>query len=73
MTLEEQVLEKLRQLPPDRQREVLAFVSHLRERLSNKPTSSLLGLWSGLGIDVSGTDIERARREMWRGFPRDVS
>jgi hypothetical protein len=73
MTLEEQVLQKLRELPPERQEEVLVFVNHLREKSGNGPRRSLLGLWSDLDVKVSEEDIAEARREMWGTFPRDVS
>ena len=73
MTLEKQVLEKLRELSPQKQLEVLAFVSHLEENAGEIPRRSLLGLWKDLGADVSEGDIEQARREMWQGFPRDAS
>lgn len=47
MTVEQQVLEKLRELPPQKQEEVLAFVSRLQEKSGNghspKPIRSLVG------------------------------
>ena len=73
MTVEQQVLEKLRELPPEKQVEVLAFVSQLQERSGNGRRLSLLGLWSNLDVKVSAEDIAEARREMWGSFPRDVS
>jgi hypothetical protein len=73
MTIEEQVLQKLRELPPERQEEVLAFVGYLKEKSKNGPRRSLLGLWSKLNVKVSEQDIAEARREMWGSFPRDVS
>lgn len=73
MTLEEQVLEKLRGLPLHSQKEVLAFVSRLQENSAQLPKRSLRGLWNGLKIDLSDRDIEEARRAMWRGFPRDLT
>jgi hypothetical protein len=73
MTVEQQVLEKLRELPPQKQKEVLAFVNRLQEKSGNGPRRSLLGLWSDLGVKVSEEDIAEARREMWGSFPRGVS
>jgi Protein of unknown function (DUF2281) len=74
MTIEEQVLEKLRELPPERQEKVLQFVDSLREKnLSPKPLRSLRGLWKASNIDITEEDIAEARREMWGNFPRDVS
>jgi mRNA-degrading endonuclease RelE of RelBE toxin-antitoxin system len=72
MTFEEQVLQKLRDLPPQRQKEVLAFVTRLQER-SERRYRSLRGLWADLDLRVSENDISSARREMWGNFPRDVS
>jgi hypothetical protein len=73
MTLEEQVLEKLRDLPPEKQKEVLEFVASLRaEEGSKKPRRSLLGLWADLNIHITEEDIAEARREMWGNFPHDI-
>jgi hypothetical protein len=73
VTIEEQVLEKLRGLPPETQKEVLDFVSRLKERRRTAPRRSLLGLWTGLNIEITEEDIAEARREMWGKFPRDIS
>ena len=73
MTVEEQVLEILRGLPPQRQQEVLAFVASLQGRSGHKPRRSLLGLWADLDVNVSDKDIAKSRREMWGSFPRDIS
>jgi EAL domain-containing protein (putative c-di-GMP-specific phosphodiesterase class I) len=73
MTLEQQVLEKLRDLPPDKQKEVLEFVDFLNEKNGpKKPIRSLRGLWAGLNIQITEEDIAEARREMWSNFPRDM-
>lgn len=73
MTVEEQVLEKLRELPPQKQKQVLAFVSLLQEKAQNGARRSLHGLWAALDVKVSEADISDARRDMWGGFPRDIS
>ena len=75
MTIEEQVLEKLRDLPPEKQKEVLDFVNFLKETNggAKKPLRSLRGLWADLNIDITEEDIADARREMWGNFPRDIS
>ena len=73
MTLEQQVLEKLRDLPPEKQKEVLDFVDSLKETNGpKKPLKSLLGLWADLNIHITEADIAEARREMWGNFPRDI-
>jgi hypothetical protein len=74
MTIEEQVLEKLRDLPPEKQKEVLDFVDFLKEKNgSSKMRNSLRGLWKDLNIDISEKGIAEARREMWGNIPRDIS
>jgi EAL domain-containing protein (putative c-di-GMP-specific phosphodiesterase class I) len=73
MTIEQQILEKLRDLPPEKQKEVLDFVDQLKESNGpKKPLKSLLGLWSDLNINITEEDIAEARREMWGNFPRDI-
>ena len=65
MTIEQQVLEKLRDLPPDKQKEVLDFVDFLKEKNSpKKPRRSLLGLWADLNTHITEEDIAQARREI---------
>ena len=73
MTIEEIVLEKLRKLPPEKQKVVLEFVESLKEKDGpREPLRSLRGLWADLGIEITEEDIAEARREMWGNFPRDV-
>lgn len=33
---------------------------------------SLYGLWRQYNIDLTAEDLAEVRREMWRGFPRDI-
>lgn len=74
MTIEQQVIEKLRELPPEKQREVLEFLESIKEKNGDgKPRRSLLGLWSDLNVRISEEDIRAARREMWGNFPRDLA
>ena len=73
MTIEEKVLEKLRELPPEKQEEVLAFVDGLKSKEPKAPRKSLLGLWKDLDVHITDEDIADARREMWGNFPRDIS
>lgn len=74
MTLEEQVVEKLRDLPPEKQKEVLDFAESLRgQKASGNPRRSLRGLWNHFDIKITEEDIAEARREMWGNFPRDIS
>lgn len=74
MTIEQQVLEKLRDLPAEKQQEVLDFVDSLQKKNGpKKPLRSLRGLWKDLNIQITDEDIAEARREMWGNFPRDIS
>ena len=72
MTIEEAVVETLRELPPEKQHEVLEFVQSLRSPAKAKrPLKSAEGLWADLGIVITEEDIAELRREMWGSFPRD--
>ena len=74
MTIEQQVIEKFRDLPAEKQKEVLDFVDFLKEKNGGpkKPCRNLLGLWADLNIQITEEDTAQARREMWGNFPRDV-
>ena len=73
MTIEQQVLEKLRELSHEKQQEVLEFVDSLKQKNGDKtPRRSLLGLWADLNTHITEEDIAEARREMWGNFPRDI-
>jgi hypothetical protein len=70
MTIEEQVLERLRALSPDKQREVLDFVDTIANgENAGKPLPNLRGIWKKFNIDISEEDIAEARREIWGTFP----
>lgn len=74
MTLvQDRVLRKLRELPPEKQEEVLHFVEFLAQREA-RPVGrkNIEGLWADLDLDITEDDIEAARREMWGNFPREV-
>ncbi|MCI0355510.1 MAG: DUF2281 domain-containing protein [Acidobacteria bacterium] len=73
MTIEQMVVDKLRELSPEKQKEVLEFVESLRRGNGPRtPRHSLLGLWADLNVHVTEEDIAQARREMWGNFPRDI-
>ena len=72
MGLEATLVQRLRTLPADRQVEVLDFVEFLSRRVYAKtPRRNPIGLFAGLGIEISAQDIADARSEMWGKFPRD--
>ncbi|AFZ57244.1 DUF2281 domain-containing protein [Anabaena cylindrica FACHB-243] len=73
MTIEQAVLENLRELPTDKQQEVLDFIQFLKHKLPPKnPRPSFYGLWSDLDINITEQDITEIRQEMWAKFPRDI-
>ena len=74
MTVSDLIAEKLKNLVPEKQREVLDFVEFLQGRASEKrPRRSLRGLWADLGVDITTEHIDEVRQEMWGGFPREAT
>lgn len=71
MNLEHSILDAVRSLAPDQQREVLRHANQLRTSKSKGPRKSGRGLWAGLDVSVSAEEIDRLRSEMWKDFPRD--
>ena len=72
MSLEQAILEAVRTLPPDKQREVYEHAARLRaETTKQPPFKSVRGLWADLGISLSAEELDENQREMWQGFPRD--
>ncbi len=74
--IEQEVVERLRGLPSDKQQELLDFAEFLRQRAMASPArphQSVRGLWVDLAVDVTEEDIDQARREMWATFPRDIA
>jgi Protein of unknown function (DUF2281) len=55
MILEEQIVEKHGDLPPEKQQEVLDFVDFLKQKKggAKKPLRSLRGLWADLNIHIT--------------------
>ncbi|MBM3766963.1 MAG: DUF2281 domain-containing protein [Acidobacteria bacterium] len=68
--IEEAVIAKLRELPVDKQMEVLDFANFLAPR-DPSPRKSVRGLWKEMGFSISAEDIDEARKEMWGNFPRE--
>ena len=74
MKIPDLVLEKLRELPPDKQQAVLEFVESLQQNgAPAKPLKGFEGLLEKYNVQISEEDIAEARREMWGNFPRDIS
>ncbi|MEG4346248.1 DUF2281 domain-containing protein [Microcoleus sp. A003_D6] len=73
MNLEQAVLDKLRELPPERQQEVLDFAEFLQQKtMPKRPLKSAKGLCADLKVDITEEDIAQARQEMWGNFPREI-
>jgi hypothetical protein len=70
----ETVLKMLRQLPPsERLKVIYQALPEIEQSLSEKVSAykSLRGLWKDLSPSISAKDIDDARREMWKDFPRE--
>ena len=73
-SVEEKLCEKVRALPPDQQQAVLDFAESLTTREQGaQPRKSLYGLCADLRTPISVEEIRELRREMWSGFPREIS
>jgi hypothetical protein len=67
------VLDMLRKLPPRERLKVISqALPEIEHSLAEKPRAykSLRGLWKDLRPSVSKQDIDDARSEMWKDFPR---
>jgi hypothetical protein len=68
MNVEQELLNKVRDLSPEQQQAVLDFAASLQPSPpSPGGRPSYIGIWDHLGVHVTGTAIAEARREMWRG------
>ncbi|MFP4439678.1 MAG: hypothetical protein ACLFVO_20740 [Chloroflexaceae bacterium] len=71
-SLEQTVLDRLRDLAPEEQRAVFDFVEFLHQRRRGTPPyRGVKGLWADLDVQISAEEIDQARREMWGTFPRE--
>jgi hypothetical protein len=74
MKVEQEIIERVRTLAPQRQQEVLEFLNRIEERDEGKqPLHILRGLWKDLGVHITEEDLAQARREMWGDFPRSLA
>jgi hypothetical protein len=71
VSLEEDILEAVRALSADKQREVLGYAASLRDEAVRRPFRSVKGLWADLGISLSADAIEKNQQDMWKSFPRE--
>lgn len=69
MSITEEVIARLRSLPPDKQRQALEYIeSLLRETRQEPPRRDLRGLLAACNTDITEEDIAQARQEMWGRF-----
>ena len=67
MSLEQAIQEIVHELPPHKQRDLLAYASRLQAEGAKKPPfRSIEGLRAHLGISLSAEEIDENQREMWR-------
>lgn len=73
MNIEQAVLKKLRQLPIDKQQQLLDFAEFLSQKTTPKtPLRAVRGLCADLKVDITEQDIAQVRQEMWGNFLRDI-
>ena len=68
------VLDMLRKLPPQERLKVITqALPEIEQSLAQarKVYKSLRGLWKDLQPSISAKEIETARHEMWKDFPRE--
>ena len=68
---EQQLLQKFRRLPLNKQEEIFHLIEETEEHEPKQPRRNPIGLCADLGISISAEEIDEARREMWGNFPRD--
>jgi len=75
MSLQTELIEKIKQLPEDKQLLVKSLVDELARTRKQPPEGGPVP-WFGslehLGISITEEDIAEARREMWGNFPREI-
>jgi hypothetical protein len=73
MNIEQNVLNKFRQLPVEKQQELLDFAEFLAQKTAIQPQlQTIKGLCRDLNIDLTVEDLSEARKEMWGNFPREI-
>ena len=72
MSVEQAILEVVRELPFEGQQEILSHAVRLKDGLRlPTPFQSIKGLWADSGLFFSAEEIDAVQREMWKGFPRE--
>jgi hypothetical protein len=71
--LQQDVIAKIQDLPPEDLEKVLHFVEKLTPTPAAPQRRSLRGRFAHLGVHITAHDIDEARKEAWANFPRDIS
>lgn len=73
MTIEQAVLENLKVLHTEQQREALAFIESLARAAGHKKAQPFRSVRGTLNINLDNfeRDLDEVRGEMWRNFPRE--
>ena len=72
MSVEQAILDAVRSLPFDKQQEILSHATRLRDEAARKkPFRSIKGILAARGISISAEDIDEARRDMGKNYPRE--
>ncbi len=72
----EELIERIRRLPPVKRKKLEEIVADLEatpmtEQTAKVPHVPLAGRLRHLGPAPSAEEIDEARRELWKGFPRE--
>jgi len=70
--LDQIIYKKVRELPADRQQQVLEFVEFLEGKAAADPRCkrrNIIGLLSDFNTDITEEEINELRSEMWGTFP----
>ena len=75
MSLQTELIDKIKQLPENQQLLVKSLVDELtRGRGNRQPSgsSNWFGVLEHLDVEITEEDIAEARQEMWGSFPREI-
>jgi hypothetical protein len=67
----ETIAEKAAMLPPEKQRETLAFIESLAERGEEKKLFRSVRGVLDMKLEQLDKDLQDVRQDMWRNFPRE--
>jgi hypothetical protein len=72
----DELIERIRRLPPVKRKKLEDIVADLEaspstEQVARAPRKPLAGRLRYLGPAPSAEEIDEARRELWKGFPRE--